>query len=49
MLRGKYRHRLLIQAPRNINLSLTLRQWLATVKTPRNLRILVDVDPYSFL
>jgi primosomal protein N' (replication factor Y) len=49
MLRGKYRHRLLIQAPRNINLSLVLRQWLAAVKTPRNLRILVDVDPYSFL
>lgn len=49
MLRGKYRHRLLVQAPRNINLSLALRQWLSTVKTPRNLRILVDIDPYSFL
>ncbi len=49
MLRGRYRHRLLIQAPRNINLSLCVRQWLALVKTPRNLRILVDIDPYSFL
>jgi primosomal protein N' (replication factor Y) len=49
MLRGRYRHRLLIQAPRHINLSQTLRQWLDTIETPRQLRILVDVDPYSFL
>ena len=49
MLRGRYRHRLMIQAPRNVNLSNVLRQWLAQVKLPRNLRLLVDVDPYSFL
>ncbi len=49
MLRGRYRHRLLIQAPRNVNVSRVLREWLAKVKPPRNLRILVDVDPYSFL
>ncbi|HEU0117723.1 MAG TPA: primosomal protein N', partial [Alphaproteobacteria bacterium] len=49
MLRGRYRHRLLIRAPRNINLPLLVKQWLAPVKTPRNLRILVDIDPYSFL
>jgi len=49
MLRGKYRHRLLVQAPRNINLPLLLRQWLGGLKLPRSLRILIDVDPYSFL
>ena len=49
MLRGKYRHRLLIQAPRNVNVPLVLRNWLAQFKPPRYLRILVDVDPYSFL
>lgn len=49
MLRGKYRHRLLIQAPRNVNLSRVVRDWLASVKTIRSLRILVDIDPYSFL
>ncbi|MDP9128656.1 MAG: primosomal protein N' [Pseudomonadota bacterium] len=49
MLRGRYRHRLLIQAPRSVNLSRVLRDWLATVRPPRSLRILVDVDPYSFL
>jgi primosomal protein N' (replication factor Y) len=49
MLRGRYRHRIMIQAPRNANLSKLLREWLATVKLPRDLRLLVDVDPYSFL
>jgi primosomal protein N' (replication factor Y) len=49
MLRGRYRHRLLIQAPRNVNLSKVLRTWLGAIKLPRHLRILVDVDPYSFL
>lgn len=49
MLRGKYRHRLMLQAPRNVNLSALIRHWLSTVQVPRSLRILVDIDPYSFL
>jgi primosomal protein N' (replication factor Y) len=49
MLRGRYRHRLLIQAPRNVDVPKLLRQWLNVVKMPRSLRILIDVDPYSFL
>ncbi|MDX1921917.1 MAG: primosomal protein N' [Alphaproteobacteria bacterium] len=49
MLRGRYRHRLMVQAPRTVNLSRVLREWLGRVKPPRSLRILVDVDPYSFL
>ncbi|MGB9151605.1 MAG: primosomal protein N' [Alphaproteobacteria bacterium] len=49
MLRGRYRHRLMIQAPRSVNLSSVLRQWLSNVRLPRNLRLLIDVDPYSFL
>jgi primosomal protein N' (replication factor Y) len=49
LLRGRYRHRLMIQAPRSVNLSSVLRHWLINVQLPRNLRLLVDVDPYSFL
>ncbi len=49
MLRGRYRHRLMIQTPRNVNLPQILRQWLTGYKTPHNIRIMVDVDPYSFL
>ncbi|MFA5041317.1 MAG: primosomal protein N', partial [Bdellovibrionales bacterium] len=48
-LRGRYRHRLMIQVPRNVNLSASLRRWLANVNLPRNLRLLIDVDPYSFM
>jgi primosomal protein N' (replication factor Y) len=49
MLRGKYRHRLLIQAPRNVNLPLVVREWVGAVKVPHALKVLVDIDPYSFL
>lgn len=49
VLRGRHRHRLMIQAPRNINLSLVLKNWLGSLKIPRNIRLYVDVDPYSFL
>lgn len=49
VLRGKHRHRLMVQAPRGVNLSAVLRAWVGQVKLPRNLRLHIDVDPYSFL
>lgn len=49
MLRGKHRHRVMIQAPRNVNLSALLRHWLGKIKLPNKLRLLIDIDPYSFL
>lgn len=49
MLRGRYRHRLLVQAERSVNVPEMLRQWFSTMKIPRHLRVLADVDPYSFL
>ena len=49
MLRGRHRYRLMLQAPRNVNLSSVIRSWLGSVSVPRALRILVDVDPYTFL
>lgn len=49
MLRGRYRYRLLVQAEKNVNVPEMLRQWLGSFKTPRSLRLLIDVDPYSFL
>jgi len=48
-LRGRYRHRVMIQAPRSVNLSSVMRRWLAGVKLPRNLRLSIDIDPYSFM
>jgi primosomal protein N' (replication factor Y) len=49
MLRGRYRHRLLVQTERSVNVPEMLRQWLGALKVPRTLRLLIDVDPYSFL
>lgn len=49
MLRGKYRYRFLVKAPRNINLPNYMRQWVAGVQTPRSVRVKMDIDPMSFL
>ena len=49
LLRGRHRHRLLLKAGKQVNLQAYLRRWLASVKLPRQVRVQVDVDPYSFL
>ncbi|MGB5077192.1 MAG: primosomal protein N' [Sphingorhabdus sp.] len=49
MLRGRYRQRLLIHAQRSVEVQAIIRQWLGDLNFPRNVRIGVDIDPYSFL
>jgi primosomal protein N' (replication factor Y) len=49
MLRGRYRFRLLVRAGRQVPLSAILRDWLARVAVPGSVRVVVDVDPYSFV
>jgi len=49
MLRGKYRYRFLVKAPRNINLPSYMRSWVAGAKVPRSVRIKMDIDPMSFM
>jgi primosomal protein N' (replication factor Y) len=49
VLRGRHRRRFLVKARREVNLQAVLRQWLARVKVPGNVRPQVDIDPYSFL
>ena len=49
MLRGRYRQRLLIVARGDIDLAGGLKPWIGSVKPKGNLRLHVDVDPYSFL
>jgi primosomal protein N' (replication factor Y) len=49
VVRGRHRFRLLAKSPRNFDLSLYLREWLAGApKRKGNVRIEVDVDPQSF-
>jgi primosomal protein N' (replication factor Y) len=50
VVRGRHRWRLLVKAPRELDLQGYLRAWLATLpKPPADLRLAVDVDPYNFL
>jgi primosomal protein N' (replication factor Y) len=50
LVRGRYRWRLLIKAPRNFDLSAYMREWLAAApKKHGSIKLDIDVDPQSFL
>lgn len=49
LLRGRHRRRLLVKARREVNIQRVLRDWLAPIKLENAVRLVVDVDPYSFL
>jgi primosomal protein N' (replication factor Y) len=50
VIRGRYRWRLLVKAPRELDIQAYLRSWLGALpKPPSDLRLTVDIDPYNFL
>jgi primosomal protein N' (replication factor Y) len=49
LLSGRYRQRLLVIAAPETDLAAILRPWVKARKPPGDLRLQVDVDPYSFL
>jgi primosomal protein N' (replication factor Y) len=50
IIRGRYRWRLLLKAPRELDVQAYLRAWLAEIPEIKgDLRLTVDIDPYSFL
>ncbi|KAB2944183.1 MAG: primosomal protein N' [Hyphomicrobium sp.] len=50
VIRGRHRWRLLVKAPREIDVQAYLRAWLAELPPLKgDVRLTVDVDPYSFL
>ena len=50
VIRGRYRFRLLVKATREADLQAYLRLWLSSVpKAKGDVRLNVDIDPYSFL
>ncbi|MEQ1612839.1 MAG: primosomal protein N' [Hyphomicrobiaceae bacterium] len=50
VVRGRHRWRLLLKAPREIDIQAYLRAWLAEMpETKGDLRLSVDIDPYSFM
>ncbi|MEZ5857138.1 MAG: primosomal protein N' [Hyphomicrobiaceae bacterium] len=50
VIRGRYRWRLLLKAPRDIDVQAYVRQWLSQLPDVKgDIRLTVDIDPYSFL
>ncbi|HEV7372935.1 MAG TPA: primosomal protein N' [Arenibaculum sp.] len=49
LLRGRHRRRLLLKAPRGVQVQSLVARWLDQVPVPGSVRVQVDVDPYSFL
>lgn len=50
VVRGRHRWRLLVKAPREMDIQAYIRAWLeALPKISGDLRLSVDIDPYSFL
>ena len=47
-LRGKFRYRLLIKAPKETRLQNYLHFWLDNIKIPASVDMRIDIDPYSF-
>ncbi len=48
-VRSWYRMRFLVSGGRNANLQPIVAKWLASVKTPANIRIKIDVNPINFM
>lgn len=50
IIRGRHRWRLLVKAPRDTDVQAYIRQWLSLIPEAKgDLRLSVDIDPYSFL
>ena len=50
VVRGRHRWRLLVKAPKELDVQAYCRQWLDSVPAVKgDLRLSIDVDPYSFL
>jgi primosomal protein N' (replication factor Y) (superfamily II helicase) len=49
LLRGRHRKRFLVKARRHVRIQAVMKEWLARVKLPSNVRVQVDIDPYSFV
>jgi primosomal protein N' (replication factor Y) len=50
VIRGRHRWRLLVKAPREIDVQAYLRAWLAELQPLKgDIKLTVDIDPYSFL
>ncbi|MAN81117.1 MAG: primosomal protein N' [Rhodospirillaceae bacterium] len=49
MIRGRHRRRLLLKAGRGTAVQPLVRAWIKRASIPKKVRVLIDVDPYSFM
>jgi len=49
MLRSKFRYRLLLKTLKTINIQSVVQTWLSRIDIPSNVKVEVDIDPYSFM
>jgi primosomal protein N' (replication factor Y) len=49
LIRGRRRKRFLVRAERGVDLSAYMAAWRARVRPPGQIRVAIDIDPYSFL
>ncbi|MEG9861784.1 MAG: primosomal protein N' [Parvularculales bacterium] len=47
-LRGRHRYRLLVKADLHVKVQAYVQDWFALAKAPSSVRVVVDVDPWSF-
>lgn len=48
-VRGRFRYRLLVKADKRAPLQRALKLWQSQFEVPSNIRIIIDIDPQSFL
>jgi primosomal protein N' (replication factor Y) len=48
-LRGQYRFRLLLRADKQVNIQKVVLDWIAGIKVPSAVRVIIDIDPQSFM
>ncbi|PHY13481.1 primosomal protein N' [Caulobacter sp. B11] len=49
LVRGRRRKRFLVRADRSVNLQGFMAAWKARARVPNSVRVVIDIDPYSFL
>lgn len=48
-IRGKYRFRILVKSPKDIDIQKTIDAWLSTIQVPSAVKVAIDIDPQSFM
>ena len=48
-IRNRYRLRFLVKAGKQAKVQQFIALWLSKIKIPSHIRVVIDIDPYSFL